>query len=77
MWRIAAESVAGTGYDRAGNQDAFGYRPDHGGGELVRVAVADGHGAAMYERSARGAELAVEAALVDPLGSAADASLQG
>ncbi|MEX2323609.1 MAG: protein phosphatase 2C domain-containing protein [Acidimicrobiia bacterium] len=77
MWKIVAASVAGTGHDRAGNQDAVGFVPDDGVGELVRVAVADGHGAAMYERSARGARMAVEAALADPLGSAADASLQG
>jgi serine/threonine protein phosphatase PrpC len=77
MWRIVAESVAGTKHDRADNQDAYGFIPDDGVGELVRVAVADGHGAEMYERSARGARMAVEAALADPLSSAADASLQG
>lgn len=77
MWTVLAASVAGIGHDRNHNQDAFGFLPDGGTGELVRVAVADGHGAPMYERSARGARLAVEAALADPLGSAADASLQG
>jgi serine/threonine protein phosphatase PrpC len=77
MWTILAASVAGTGHERADNQDAFGFEPDDGVGQLVRVAVADGHGAAMYERSARGARMAVAAALADPLGSAADASLQG
>lgn len=77
MWTVVAASVTGSKHTDGANQDAYGFVPDSGSGERVRVAVADGHGASAYERSAKGAQLAVRAALFEDLDSAHDASPEG
>jgi serine/threonine protein phosphatase PrpC len=62
-WVIGGRSVRGAAHVRRDrpNQDAIGWR-DLDGGAIVG-AVADGHGAALHPRSARGARFAVESAL--------------
>lgn len=67
MWTVVAASVTGEVHTEGGNEDAFGFVPESGGGALVRVAVADGHGAEAYTRAGTGARFAVEAALGAPL----------
>jgi len=63
IWQVAGLSVCGTKHRQRGeaNQDAVLHRIDPSSG-VTLIAVADGHGSAPYDRSAVGAQLAVEAA---------------
>lgn len=65
-WRAIGASVRGASHVASGapNQDAFACAPPRGEpGVRAIAAVADGHGAAIHFRSARGSRIAVEVAL--------------
>ena len=61
-WQVGTAVVRGAAHELTGLplQDAVGSREIHGG---LALAVADGHGNRRHFRSARGAELAIEAGL--------------
>jgi hypothetical protein len=63
-WQITGASVRGAGHARAKkpNQDAIAWRGARRSGDPAVLAISDGHGAARYVRSHRGAKLAVQIA---------------
>lgn len=65
-WRVFTAVVRGATHEIAGRplQDAAGFTAaPPGGAQWLALAVADGHGGHPHFRSARGSELAIEAAL--------------